>query len=199
MTPTEPNTTVNPDVITSPPSVVNNQTALIENQGAVGEAPLIDDGLTPTAEAIKEDVIDNVDYDRLYTLPVGMTFENKCTEGCATYVLSALADNLLQLQVTADNDQLSAGSYQATLDDATGRQIVTLIDELAGIDLETTYPPGESVETPPTGEHSELLLPNATGELVLIKVVDDREVPEQLKSLITRLRQLVQRTPWQPK
>ncbi len=172
---------VDPDNIPLPPrkrvvrpDTRTNQTANIENQGAVGSVPL-SGREAPEAPA---------------EMPVVTLSKSSCYGDCDVYTLSYLPSGTATL--TVSNGLMGKGTYRTELSSLDQREMGMRLDSLRGMELATLYPVSE--EFPSDMQYTRLVLPDeeAGGRTVTVYF----DAPAALQRFLDRLEALVENSNW---
>jgi hypothetical protein len=159
------------------PRVAENETALIENQGSLGAAPITDTDGVPLPE----------------DAPVLTVIKSPCFGDCDVYRLDVLQDGRMVLEV--ENGLLRPGTYVQTLSSFDRRDLMTALDSLGTNDYATVYPT-DPADIPDDGSYTTLTLPNEEGEPRSVTVYYG--APLELDAFLRRIGQLIDEQAWTP-
>ncbi len=163
-----------PKVSVIKPATETNETANIENQGAVGSLPLTDD---ETAESPAE-------------LPTVTLSKSACYGNCAVYALSYLPSGVLMLNVTSG--LMGPGTYRSELSTLDQRDFTLALDSLRDTEFAPLYPVEE--ELPADIPFTRLIVPDEEDGGRTITVYFD--APAALQRFMDRMEALVEDSNW---
>ena len=161
-----------PDLQLPRPATETNETAEIERQGSLGEAPL---GGDPKALVPGEGT-------RLQLT------QGSCFGPCDVYTLQLNDGNDAVLQVL--NGLMGPGTYRLQLDEDAVAQLAARMDVLSDMDLALQYPDDPDAELPLDAQVTTVTLPDAEGNLR--KVVVYYDAPPALDRLIEEVQAFVE-------
>ncbi len=149
-----------------------NETAQIERQGSVGEAPLggPQKGIVPGKDTRMQ------------------LSKSACFGICDVYTLQLLHDNRAVLDVT--NGLQGPGTYDLTFDGVAARDLGKAIEALKKQDLALQYPDDPDAALPVDVQITRVTLPDAAGELRTITVYYD--APPALQRFIDEVQAYVE-------
>lgn len=161
-----------PDLQLPRPATETNQTAEIERQGSLGEAPL---GGDPKELVPGEGT-------RLQLT------QGSCFGPCDVYTLQLNDGNDAVLQVL--NGLMGPGTYRLQLDEDAVAQLAARMDLLRDMDLALQYPDDPDAELPMDAQVTTVTLPDAEGNLRRVVVYYD--APPALDRLIEEVQAFVE-------
>ncbi|WP_116106429.1 hypothetical protein [Lewinella sp. IMCC34191] len=163
---------------TRSPRIESNETAEIENQASVGQAPLTDSGY-------RDDVPEN-------DLPAELVFQkSNCYGDCEAYTFSLQDGGMSSLLV--DNSELAQGLYNRQLYSVDYEDLNNSIDSLREFDFEPLYPVDRPI--PSDIPYRMITIPDANGDPRSIKVYSG--APPALQRFMDRLELLIGEQSWQ--
>ena len=159
------------------PQIESNETAEIENQASVGQAPLTDpDVVTPPEQ-------EN---------PAILTFQkSNCYGDCEAYTFNLQTGGMTSLLV--DQGEIAQGLYNRQLYSVDYERLNNSIDSLRSVDLEPLYPVRE--EVPTDIPYRLITLPDENGFPRNIKVYSG--APPALERFLDRLELLIGEQSWE--
>jgi hypothetical protein len=160
------------------PRAAENETAVIENQGNLGTAPLTE----PDELAEPEEV------------PLLTYAKSPCFGDCDVYRLDVMPDGRMTLEVELGFSR--PGTYVQTLTAFDRMDLMGSLDSLRGVAYEPVYPTDPEA-IPDDGSYTAVTLPGEDGEARSITVYYD--APEELDRFMRRVRQLIEDQAWSPR
>lgn len=166
------------DVPAADTKVANNETAVIENQGNVGQVPLTGRAETQAAAEDAEATL--------------ITFrKSPCYGDCEVYTFDLRADGYANLDV--ESGPVAAGRYHRQLYDVDYDELNGDLAELRGMAFADLYP--EEDEIPTDVPFREITLPDADGTPRTVRVYGD--APPALKEFMDRLEIFISEQDWE--
>ena len=149
-----------------------NETAEIERQGSVGEAPL---------GGPQKDIVPGEDTRMQFS-------KSACFGTCDVYTLQLLRDNRAILDVT--NGLQGPGTYELSFDGTAAETLAKTMETLSEQELALQYPDDPDAALPVDAQITRVTLPDAAGELRTIIVYYD--VPPVLQRFIDEVQAFVE-------
>ncbi|WP_116126905.1 DUF6438 domain-containing protein [Lewinella sp. IMCC34183] len=169
--------TTTPAAVPAGTDLAENETARIENQGAVGEADLSGSALPKTESSGGAPL---------------MTFQkSNCYGDCEAYTFDLRTGGLSSLRV--DQGAIAEGLYNRQLYSIDYDRLNNSIDSLRGLDLAPVYP--EEAPIPTDIPYRLVTLPDLEGNPRSIKVYGG--APPALKRFLDRLELLISEQSWE--
>ncbi|NJB87605.1 hypothetical protein GGR26_003389 [Lewinella marina] len=161
------------------PPIESNETAEIENQASLGQAPLAEPGYREEAAA------DNTE------VPLFSFRKSNCYGDCEAYTFDLKSGGMTSLLV--DQGEIAQGLYNRQLYSVDYAELNRSIDSLRQLDLAPVYPVGE--EIPADIPYRQLILPDGEGKPREVKVY--YEAPPALERFMDRLEVLIGEQAWE--
>ena len=152
--------------------IKTNETAEIERQGSVGEAPL---------SGPQKDIVPGEDTRMQLS-------KSACFGTCDVYTLQLLGDNRAVLDVT--NGLQGPGTYELSFDGTAAETLAETMETLSEQDLALQYPDDPDAALPVDAQITRITIPDANDELRTITVYYD--APPALQRFIDQVQAFVE-------
>jgi hypothetical protein len=163
------------------PRVAENETAIIENQGSVGTAPLTEEQTGPEVDEEARPVME----------PLLTVVKSPCFGDCDVYRYEVFPDGRMLLDVEAGLRR--PGMYEQQMSVFDREDLVKSLDSLRQQSYAPVYPEDPDA-IPDDGSYTLISYPGQDGETESITVYYD--APEEVRRFIRRMQTLIEAQAW---